>query len=95
MLARGKSPDEKPVRTPRVPTPEELGIGIGIGQAAVETVDWSDIRRQLQDRNASKFELERVAEGYRFRFWTAAGIVEGIGKTEAEAVATAFRKSNR
>jgi hypothetical protein len=75
-----------------MPEPEQLGIRLG---KSVAPLDWNVLRRQLDELGASSFQLEKRGTGYRFACQTSAGIVEGMGGTEAEAVRVALAKARK
>ena len=71
----------------KIPAPEELGIRLGKEEAPL---DWNQLRRQLEQMGATSFRLDRDGAGFRFCCQLSAGPLEGVGRTEAEAVRTAL-----
>jgi hypothetical protein len=91
--ARAKTAEEKPRREFRIPTPEELGIGLKT-EVLEEAPDWSLVRKQLAQLGATRFALDQQGDKYSFSFFTAKGRVEAFGRTEKEAVDAALKKAS-
>jgi hypothetical protein len=88
-VVRGQAPVERPA-TLKAPTPEELGIRLGKAEAPL---DWNQLRRQLDQLGATSFQLDKHGNGFRFACRMTAGVVEGVGASEAEAVRIALAKA--
>jgi hypothetical protein len=76
----------------RIPTPEELGLGLG--QEIVrgdEALDWAMVERKLDAAGATSYGMEKTATGFRFTVQLPGGPVVGRGATKNEAVRNALK----
>ncbi len=70
-----------------IPTPEELGIAPAqSSRPAPVSLDWSLVRRQLNDCGVTRFQLDQQSNRIRFTCWVGQRQVVGDGSNEAEAV---------
>jgi hypothetical protein len=93
-VVRGQMPDET-LRRPappklEMPSPETLDVPMPVAPP-----DWTDLRVRLDRAGATRFSLEKQADGYRFTCDVPAGngqvrTVEGRAASEGEAVQRAL-----
>jgi hypothetical protein len=107
IQVRGQAPEEptplptnKEIRIPlpkemgiRIPSPTDLGVGIKTSTSSSELLSWDQIRQRLDRLGATKFQLEKVAQGYRFAFELSSGPIESSGNSENEAIRSALSKA--
>jgi hypothetical protein len=107
LLVRGQAEDEKskpathsPVAKLVMPSPEDLGLSEGGGQASDRPADWPAARLKLDSLGATFYRLEKAAEG-GFRFTcalphgsdaTRQRNFESHGSDEAEAIRLALQQ---
>jgi hypothetical protein len=99
-VVRAQMSDDAPRRPApppklEMPSPEALGVPVPIAPP-----DWTDLRVRLDRIGATKFALEKQADGYYFtcQVRTSDGrlqTVEGRATTEAEAVQRALASAVR
>jgi len=93
-----EDPAARPALPPlEMPSPESMGR---IAEPRAINVDWTDVRRRLDDLKATSFHLQKVAGGYRFSCIvpTSAGerrTVAGEARNEAAAINQALVQANR
>jgi hypothetical protein len=101
-VVRGQMPEEHPAAkpvprkaaVPEMPPPEALGVAV-----PPPPPDWTELRVRLDRLGATRFSLEKQADGYRFtcEVRTTAGprTIEGRAATEAEAVQRTLAQVSR
>jgi hypothetical protein len=87
-VIRAQSDDAPP--TVRIPTPDELGLGVPKIVAGDEPLDWSMVERKLDAANVSTYQMDKTASGFAFTCKAAGGTVSGRGASRAEAVRQAL-----
>lgn len=113
-IVRGQSPDDMdaPAASPsamtrlQLPAPDHLGIEPerkpqDAPRVVISTLDWSAVRRRLDDLGVTCFQVEKMTEGYRFScvvpmakaHWQRR--LDVIAATETEAVVTALREAEK
>ena len=101
-VVRGQMPEERPAAKPvprkaalpDMPPPEVLGVPV-----PPPPPDWTELRLRLDRLGATRFSLDKQADGYRFtcEVRTTAGprTLEARAATEAEAVQRALAQVGR
>jgi hypothetical protein len=74
----------------RIPTPDELGIGVPKIVAGDEPLDWTMVERKLDASSVSTYQMEKTASGYAFTCKAPNGTITGRGTTRAAAVRQAL-----
>jgi hypothetical protein len=98
-VIRGQIPDETPRRSAapklEMPPPEALGVPVPAAPP-----DWIALRVRLDRLGATRFSLDRSADGYRFTCQVTGTdgkprTLEGRAATESEAVQRALATAGR
>ncbi|MGH9676574.1 MAG: hypothetical protein ACRD36_05685 [Candidatus Acidiferrum sp.] len=84
-----------------IPTPEQLGLLPANKESHRDStqVEWAATRDQLRNLGASKYQLDRLAQGFRFTCWLAVAPggtpsrIDAEGGTELEAVRSCLEKA--
>jgi hypothetical protein len=97
LIVRGQRPDDPieppapPRRAPepvRLPSPEELGVGVG--QPAEAGIDWAVVNRRLEALGTVCFQMNKLPQGgWRVTCLVPTGQPDRTRRVEAEAGARA------
>ena len=87
-VIRAQSDDAQPAV--RIPTPDELGLGVPKIVAGDEPLDWSMVERTLDASGVSTYQMDKAASGFAFTCKAPGGTIIGRGATRAAAVRQAL-----
>ena len=84
---RGQAPE---LQSKRLSLPEPETLGIQLPKSVRKELDWSQLRKRLDELGALSFRLDKEGQGYRFFCQLPDESRQAFGLSEAEAVEEAL-----